>query len=131
MIVCDTSFLIAFLEPSDFHHATAVAILTAHSTEQLVIHPINLAELFVGARSDAEADSLADFLAQNLRLEILTLEASHARQLGRMRRETGLKLPDCCAVVAAAQRSASVVTFDERQAKVARDLGLTVLTDAD
>jgi predicted nucleic acid-binding protein len=47
--------------------------------------------------------------------------------LAELRVRTGLKLPDCCVLDVALQHRAAVATFDDRLARVARDLGLDVV----
>jgi predicted nucleic acid-binding protein len=39
---------------------------------------------------------------------------------------TGLKLPDCCVLLAAEQVDGAVATFDDRLAAVARERGVVV-----
>src|SRR5579883_1007836 len=48
VIVLDASVVIAFLDSSDAHHASAVAALAAHQSEQLVLPASTYAEILVG-----------------------------------------------------------------------------------
>jgi predicted nucleic acid-binding protein len=45
-------------------------------------------------------------------------------RLAMLRADTGLRLPDCCVLLAAQQTGGSVLTFDDRLARVAEGLGL-------
>ena len=57
----------------------------------------------------------------------VALGTDAALRLALLRAQTGLKLPDCCVLLAAADASAqSIATFDDRLAKVARDSGIAV-----
>lgn len=55
------------------------------------------------------------------------LGASHALRLARARALRGLRMPDCCALVAAEELGVPLATFDRRLADVARARGVTVL----
>jgi predicted nucleic acid-binding protein len=51
-----------------------------------------------------------------------------APRLAEIRAHTGLKMPDCCVLLAAERLSASkLATFDARLAQVAAEHGLAVL----
>jgi predicted nucleic acid-binding protein len=48
-------------------------------------------------------------------------------RLAGLRASTGLKLPDCCALLVAEAQGAALATFDDRLARVARSRGVAVL----
>jgi predicted nucleic acid-binding protein len=49
-------------------------------------------------------------------------------RLARLRADSGLKLPDCCVLLAAKDSTAeAIATFDDRLINVARDLGFELM----
>lgn len=111
MIVVDASVLIAFLDPSDIHHARAVEIL-GDVMPPLFVHPITAAELLVAPMRNGVADLVwNDLVAIGVEIDRTPIDPF---QLARLRSSTGLKMPDCCVLTIAAARSATVATFDER-----------------
>lgn len=63
-----------------------------------------------------------------LSVEPLDLGADAPFRLALLRAGTGMKLPDCCVLLAAEQSQASIATFDERLAAAARERGHRVVT---
>lgn len=122
--VLDASLVIAFFDSGDEHHQAATQILTDAGDDDLILSSLTLAEVMVGPARTSQEESLLQALA---RLEI-SEEASPqdvAVQLAQLRARTGLKLPDCCVLLAAQTAAASTVaTFDCRLAQAARDRGL-------
>jgi predicted nucleic acid-binding protein len=117
VIVVDASALIAHLDDRDALHKQAVERLLSSAGETLGASTLTLAEVFVGP---ARRGRLDDARAAVAALEILEipLRSGAAGELAKLRAESGLKLPDCCVLLAARDSSASgVLTFDERLAK--------------
>jgi predicted nucleic acid-binding protein len=114
MIVVDASVLIAYLDRADAHHTAAIELL-ADATPPLVVHPITLAEVLVAPTRQNSSDR-AWAVLQAIGVELHT-EAIDPFQLARLRVATGLRLPDCCVLVAAAHHGCAVATFDERLRK--------------
>lgn len=50
-------------------------------------------------------------------------------QLARLRADTGLKMPDCCVLLAAEHTAARVASFDEQLIKAASARHLDTVTD--
>lgn len=123
MIVLDASVLIAHLDGSDRHHAKARTLLEAHSGEPLGASPITLAETLV---SPARAGRLVDAEAalQQLGVQELPLREGAPGRLAEMRAEVGLKMPDCCVLLAAQDHEGVVASFDAALLAAARTLGL-------
>lgn len=123
--VLDASVLIAFLDNDDDLHERAVALLKDHAASDLVIGELTLAEVLVGpVRRGVEDPVLA--AVRDLGIEVVPQADAEKRSpvdtalaLARLRRETGLKMPDCCVLLIAGQRQAEVLTFDERLARAA------------
>jgi len=124
VIALDASTLVAHFDESDVHHgAVRVLDLGAHT---LVVSPITLAEFFVGP-TRAGAMALAQDVTARIGLEVVPLSEDAPARLALLRVETGLRLPDCCVVLAAEQTGADIATFDDRLANAARKRGLVVL----
>ena len=57
-------------------------------------------------------------------LTAVALDTDAPARLATLRAITGLKLPDCCVLLAAEQAGAAVLTLDDRVAAAARERGL-------
>jgi predicted nucleic acid-binding protein len=123
VIVLDASVLIAHLDGSDRHHAKARSLLEANSGEPLGASPITLAETLV---SPARAGRLEDAEAalQRLGVQELPLREGAPGRLAEMRAEVGLKMPDCCVLLAAQDQEGIVASFDADLLFAARKLAL-------
>ena len=123
MIVLDASVLIGHLDASDPHHASAQALLEASGGEVLGASAITLAETLV---SPARAGRLADAEAalQHLGVGELSLGENAPGRLAQLRAEVGMKLPDCCVLLAAQEHAATVASFDSDLLAAAGALGL-------
>lgn len=127
MIVLDASVLIAHLDDDDTHHDRATGLLLDAGDVALGSSPITLAEVLVGP---ARLDRLAQASAALARIgiEAIPMNDDAPEALARLRASTGLRLPDCCVLLAASKRGGPVATLDERLARCARALGLEVLS---
>lgn len=128
MIVLDASVVIGFLDRGDAHHQRAFDLLML--TDDYRMHTMTMAEVLVrGARR-------GDLIPLQERLSALGVvevdrHPREAAELARLRVQTGLKLPDCCVLIAAEVTGAGVATFDDRLADAARRRGIEVRTHAD
>lgn len=126
MIALDASVLVAHLYPRDAQHVQATRLLRAAATEQLVAHPLTLAEVLVGAaRQGRAAEMLADVQAVGVRQA--SAPADEPLRLANLRAQTGLRLPDCCALDTALANSATLATFDRALAVAASRSGVGTL----
>ena len=123
--VLDASVLIAFFDSGDDLHERAVSLLTDHAASDLVICELTLAEVLVGPVRRGAEDRVLEAVRE-LAIDVVPLGALEepmsvdtALALARLRRETGLKMPDCCVLLTARERRAEVLTFDERLARAA------------
>jgi predicted nucleic acid-binding protein len=123
VIVLDANVLIAHLDGGDPHHEGAQSLLEAAGEEALGASAITLAETLV---SPARADRLGDAEEALRRLGVreLVLGEGAPGELAKLRAEVGLKLPDCCVLLAAQEHSAVVASFDSDLLTAARKLGL-------
>lgn len=121
LVVLDASIVIAFLDPDDALHGAAVAALTRHQHDELVIPLSVYTEILVapyrrgaGAVSEVEA-FLADF---GIRIEAASpaIARSAVQFRSKFRR---LRLPDAFVLATAEELDAdSVLTGDESWGRI-------------
>lgn len=128
MIVLDASVLIAHLDDNDRHHAEAEILLEGTNTEPLGASAITLAETLV---SPARAGRLteAEAALQRLDVEELGLGENAPGRLAQLRAEVGLKMPDCCVLLAAQEHAGIVASFDSDLLTAAPKLGLKTVEE--
>ena len=123
MIVVDASVLIAHLDTRDAQHERAEEQLLNAAGEELGASPITVAEVLVGpARHRRLADAERALAA--LAIHHVPLGEDAPVRLAALRAETGLKLPDCCVLLAAQQLGAAVLSFDERLVRAAAGIDI-------
>ncbi|HEX3932539.1 MAG TPA: type II toxin-antitoxin system VapC family toxin [Nocardioides sp.] len=127
MIVLDASAIVAALKGTDAHHQRASRIL--QGDRQFLAHAVTLAEVLAGGARVGRADAIRETLV-GLGVAEADRVCDEAISLARLRAESRLRLPDCCALLVAQAHGAPLATFDERLAQVARARGVTVLDGA-
>ena len=127
MIVLDASVLIAVLIPQDMHHHFAASLVAGaiSSSQNLLVNPVTLAEILVLPTRENRVDLVLAALA-GLGVQEDPLPTTAARVLARLRVDTGLKLPDCCVLLTAMDRQATLASFDQRLLAAAAALGIAV-----
>jgi predicted nucleic acid-binding protein len=125
MIVLDASVLIAQLDQNDALHAAARQRLQTVVKQRFDFgaSTITLAEVLVSPTSSGTLRTARAAL-RALKVVELPLPPDAAERLAALRAETGLKLPDCCVLLAAEATDGAVLTFDERLASAAAERGL-------
>jgi predicted nucleic acid-binding protein len=126
VIVLDASVLIAYLDSDDNHHVAAEALLVGAIDDDLGANPLTLAEVLVVPARDGRLES-AQTVLRELEVDELPFPRDTAVRLAQLRASTGLKMPDCCVLLAAEDAGAAVASFDDRLAHTAEDRNLTVL----
>ncbi len=127
VIVLDASVLIAYLDGADNHHPAAEALLADVAGEELGINILTLAEVLVGpARTGRLAQTRSALL--DLQVQELPFPIDAASGLAVLRAETGLRMPDCCVLLAAERAGATLASYDDRLARTATVRGVEVLT---
>ena len=121
----DASAVIAHLDSDDAHHAAVAAVLDRAAGDRLIAHPLTIAECLVGAVRAGRGAEMVNAITA-MRLEAIEVDRGGPLRLAELRLAIGLRMPDCCAVDAARQHDAVLVTFDDRQARAARKLGVSV-----
>lgn len=126
MIVLDASVLIAYLDAEDAQHQQAELLLEREIDDEFAVTPLTLAEVFVGPSRTGRLDAARSALRE---LEVIEqpFPAGTAVRLARLPADTGLRMPDCCVLLAAQTTAARVAAFDERLIRGAEDLGLVAL----
>jgi predicted nucleic acid-binding protein len=125
VIVLDASVLIAFLDCEDNHHAAAEQLLTQVIDDGLAVNSLTLAEVLVAPVRDGRLDGVLAAL-HALEVQELSFPTNTAVRLAQLRADTGLKMPDCCVLLAAEAAAASVASFDDRLAQTAEIRNLLV-----
>lgn len=128
MIVLDASVLIAHLDDSDQHHRRAQSLLEAISDEPWGASNITLAEALV---TPARTGHLleAETILVGLDVREVPLGSAAPGRLAEMRAEVGLKLRDCCVLLAAENNEAALASFDADLISAAETLGVKVAPD--
>jgi predicted nucleic acid-binding protein len=120
--VVDASLIIALLDAGDAHHDRAVELL-GDVAGPLDASTLTVAEVLVGPARAGRLAAARSALAA-LGLAAVPIEADAAPRLAELRAETGLKLPDCCVLLAAENVAAgAVLSFDDRLRRAADALG--------
>lgn len=126
MIVLDASVVIAFLDGEDRHHAAAEKLLAEAVEDDVAVNSLTLVEvLVVPARDERLAQTQAAL--RDLGIAELPFPADTAARLAQLRAETGLKMPDCCVLLAAEATSARLASFDGQLIRAAQGRNLSVV----
>jgi predicted nucleic acid-binding protein len=124
VIVVDASVLIAHLDDSDALHARAGDALLEVADQALGCSPITLAEVLVGPARRDRLDAARAAVGE-LGVAAIPLGDDAPARLAALRASSGLKLPDCCVLLAAQDADAeAVLTFDGALAREVERLGL-------
>jgi predicted nucleic acid-binding protein len=123
VIVLDASVLIAYLNGADSHHDRAERLLADHIDEEFGVNSLTLAEVLVAPTRAGRVEEVRRTLAE-LDVHELPFPAEPATDLARLRADTGLRMPDCCVLLAARTNGGRVAAFDEGLRKAALALGL-------
>jgi predicted nucleic acid-binding protein len=126
VIVLDASVLVAQLDHNDAHHAQAQELLLHGAEQDLAASPVTLAEVLVAPARAGQIERAAAALDE-LGVRAVPLDVDAHVRLATLRARTGLKLPDCCVLLATEQVHGALATFDDRLAAVGRDHGHRVL----
>jgi predicted nucleic acid-binding protein len=118
VIVLDASVLIAYLEGEDEHHEAAEALLAREIDDDFGTNPLTLAEVLVGPARNDRLDEVRLALRE-LEVEELPFPGDTAVKLALLRSETGLKMPDCCALLAAEHVGGRLASLDDKLRKAA------------
>lgn len=124
MIILDANVLISFWSAVDVHRSAAYAILDTE--EDLVLHPVTLAETLVWPIRDRREQEALDDIAR-LGIERHAPLVDEPLRVARLRSEARLTLPDAYVLATAIELGATLATFDNRMADAARERGVAVV----
>jgi predicted nucleic acid-binding protein len=126
VIVLDASVLIAYLDAEDAQHRSAESLLAREIDDEFGVNPLTLAEVLVGPSRTGRLDAARSALRE---LEVIEqpFPADTAVRLARLRADTGVRMPDCCVLLAAQDAGARVAAFDDQLIRAAAKLGLVAL----
>jgi predicted nucleic acid-binding protein len=126
VIVLDASVLIAYLDAEDAQHQKAETLLAREIDDEFATNPLTLAQVLVGPSRTGRLDAARSALRE-VEVEERPFPADTAVRLARLRADTGLRMPDCCVLLAAQEARAKLAAFDDRLTRVAEELGLVAL----
>lgn len=126
MIVLDASVLIAYLDAEDAQHDRSKALLAREIDDELAISSLTLAEVLVLPARENRIAEVRGALGE-MEVQELNFPTGSAATLAEIRATTGLKMPDCCVLLAVEKAGARLATFDERLARVATARQIVVL----
>lgn len=118
MIILDASVLIAYLDGDDAQHALAEELLAREIDDDFAANPLTLAEVLAIPATDGRLEQVRAAL-RDLDVRELPFPADTAVKLALLRADTGLKMPDCCVLLAAEAAVARVASFDDRLTRAA------------
>ena len=126
MIVADASWVVALRDPADDHHAQAIAIHRLIGNEDVLLHPVTLAECLIAPAQLGTLDNAAAALRASF--EVPEIDHDAPLRWAALRAETGLRLPDAIVLDTALSRDArALATFDARLAVAGEDHRIDVL----
>lgn len=118
MIVLDANVIIAYLDGKDVHHQRAEELLAREIDDDFGANSLTLAEVFAVPARENRLDAVRTIL-RDLEVQELPFPDNTAVQLAQLRAETGLKMPDCCVLLAAEATGARLASFDAQLTKAA------------
>ncbi len=126
MIVFDASVLIAYLDGDNVLHHAAETLLAAAIDDDFGANSLTLAEVLVVPTRTGRVVAVQAAL-YDVEMKVLPFPPDTAVRLAQLRVNTGLKVPDCCVLLAAEDSHATVATFDDRLVRAAEGRNLAVL----
>jgi predicted nucleic acid-binding protein len=126
MIVFDASVLIAYLDAHDDLHGDADTLLATAIDDDFGANSLTLAEVLVAPVRTGRLE-VVKRAWRELEVNELPFPSDPAVCLAQLRVTTGLKMPDCCVLLAAGEARATLASFDDRLVQAAEDRNLATL----
>jgi predicted nucleic acid-binding protein len=126
LIVLDAAVLVAYLDAADEHHHRAERLLAERIDDDFAINPLTLAEVLVVPARENRIEAVRRAL-DDLDIAELPFPNGAATKLAELRAATGLKMPDCCVLLAVETTNARLATFDDRLRKAAAARNIDVI----
>ena len=114
LVLLDSSVLIALLNPTDFHHKSALNSRTHN--DEFIISAISITELMPRAIKDGNSEGIWKAL-KLVAKEIVDVDSEIAMSAARIRSLTGARTPDAIISATAQGLGAQLWTFDAKLAK--------------
>lgn len=119
-MILDASVVIALRSARDAHADRATALVLG--VDELVLHPVTLAECLVVPARAGLANEVRDQLMDGLGMRLSRPGDDEPLRVAAVRAETGIGLPDCYVLALAEESGSALATFDSalRAAAIAR-----------
>ena len=121
-VALDADIVIAFLDPGDDQHATAVAELRPllAAGDELLVAATVYAECIVRPMQQGTDATVDEFLA-GARISIVPIDRTVARRAAALRAEhQSLRLPDAISLATAIANDSALLTLDKKLRQLAR-----------
>jgi len=123
MIILDSCVLIALTDARNVFHCDAKRILT--TTESLAITALSGAEVMVDSASHPQVN-WRDLLF-DLDIDVVDIAEGDMEAIAKMRRISGMKMPDALVLWLAEAHGAAIATFDRQLLNKAQALGIRTI----
>lgn len=124
-MILDASVAIALRSPSDPHASRAAELILA--AEDLVIHPVTLAECLVAPARSGSAGEVRRLLVEGIGIRVWATVDDEPERVADLRAATRSALPDCYPLLLATELGLPLATFDAVLAATARERGIHVV----
>ena len=116
LVVLDASVVIAFLDPADALHDPAVAALSVHQHDELLIPASVYAEILVAPyRRGAKAVDAVEAFLSDFAVRVAPLTPTIARAAAKLRgKSRSLRLPDALVLATADELDADTVLTGDK-----------------
>lgn len=123
-MILDASVAIALRSPQDAHAAEAVRLVL--KADDLVVHPVTLAETLVAPARAGIAAQVRQELLEGLGIRLWHPQMEEPERVATLRAETRAALPDCYPLALAEHLRMPLATFDEPLRNAARSRGIAI-----
>ena len=113
MIVLDADVIIAYLDGKNAHNQRAEELLAREIDDDFRANSLTMAEVLVVPARENQLDAVRAIL-HDLEIHELPFGDDAAVRVAQLRVDTGLRMPDCCVLLAAETTGSRLASFDER-----------------
>jgi predicted nucleic acid-binding protein len=123
-VILDASVVIALRSPQDAH--AELARLLVLDRDELIIHPVTLAETLVVPARAGIAKEVRERLIDGIGMQVWRPDDDEPVRVAELRAETRVALPDCYVLALAELLGHPLATFDARLAAAATARGVQI-----